>query len=429
MFWSLFALSLAIRLLVLGVNLHHPKPAFFEPDSTDYIRDADDLAHGNGLRELDGSPSMRRPPGYSGWLAMFFAAGIASPTSPTGAVAAQMVLAALSVALAAQLAFWLAGARAALVTGLLMAFEPSCIASSDLVMSETLYTFGLLCAFTAWWRWLARPRAGGLAILAACIGLLPLIRPAGIYLPFVFALLVLGFGPASSSKWRSAALLLALALIPVTAWRVRNFSLLGSSEVSSIGPWVEALFARSVEAMAGDVSPASAPWSQDFAREQGLATARALELQHRYFRETLGRHPVLAARRVALNALVMAGAPNDRLTRLVMESPPDVPGGSISGRLSWLRRVGPLSALLVMGMVISLGGIVFLPVLALRARTWDASRKAMLAALITIALYQWGISSLIQYQADRYRIPMIPLLAISLVVGILGTFRPRRAAR
>jgi hypothetical protein len=72
-----------------------------------------------------------------------------------------------------------------------------------------------------------------------------------------------------------------------------------------------------------------------------------------------------------------------------------------------------------MGMLVSLGGMVCLPWVLIRARRWDAFRRSILACLVTVVLYQWSISSLIQYQADRYRIPMIPLLAISLSLGVL----------
>jgi 4-amino-4-deoxy-L-arabinose transferase-like glycosyltransferase len=422
LFWSLFALSLAIRLLVLGVNLHHAYPFFFEPDSTDYIRDADDLSHGSGLRDLQGSPSMRRPPGYSGILAILFAAGLASPTSPVGALVVQMVLSALSVSLASSLAFQLGGRIPALFTGFLLALEPSLIASSDLVMSETLYTFTLLCVLGVWTRWWKHPQTRSLILLAALVGVLPLIRPAGSYLPILFALLILGLGPSSTRRMRSAILFLVLSLIPVGAWRARNYFLLGSSEVSSIGPWVQALFARSLELRAGDSSPASAPWSQEFASEQNLPPARAMKLQNVYFHQTVARHPFFAMERLALNALAMVGVPNDRLVRLCLEHPPSLVGGSLRARLSWLKEVGPLSVLMVMGMAVSLGGIACLPLLLLRVRAWDSFRRAMLVGVVTVVLYQWAISSLIQYQADRYRIPMIPLLAVSLALGVFAAF-------
>jgi len=424
-FWSLFVLSLAVRLLVLGANLHHSHPQFFEPDSTDYIRDADDLSRGNGLRDLEGAPSMRRPPGYSAILAILFALRLATPTSPVGVILLQLVLSALSVPLASWIAFQVGGMRPALLTGALLALEPSGIASANYVMSETLYTLALLGAFAAWERWWDRPRRGSLILLAALIGILPLIRPAGTYLPILFTLLILGVGPASTRRLRAALLFLALSLIPVGAWRARNQVLLGSTEVSSIGPWVQALFAHGVEVRAGDAPPQSAPWSQEFAHEQGLSVARAMEQQNAYFRETVARHPFFALERFSLNALAMVGVPNDRLVRLCLENPPDLQGGSVTIRLSWLKAVGPISLLLVMGMAVSLGGIACLPLLLVRSGIWDPFPRSVLVCLVTVVLYQWAISSLIQFQADRYRIPMIPLLAISLALGVFDTV-PRR---
>lgn len=419
LFWSLFVISLAVRLLVLGANLHHPPAHFFEPDSTDYIRDADDLSRGMGLRDLEGAPSMRRPPGYSVVLALLFAVGASSPTSPVGAILVQLILSALSVSLASWMAHRLGGTNAALLTGSLLALDPSSIASANFIMSETLYTLALLCAFVTWSRWWIHPSRSSLALLAGLVGVLPLIRPAGTYLPILFALLILGVGPKSTPRWRTALLFLALSLVPVGAWRARNYVLLGSTEVSSIGPWVKALFAHSIEVRAGDNPSPSSPWSQDFAHEQRLPVARAMELQNEYFRSTVLRHPLYAMERFAMNALAMVGVPNDRLVRLCLENPPDLEGGSLQARLSWLWEVGPLSLFLVMGTLVSLGGLICLPWLLIQARLWDPYRRSILACLVTVVLYQWGISSLIQYQADRYRIPMIPFLAISLSLGLL----------
>jgi len=420
LFWLLFTASLVLRLLVLGLNAHHAHPFFFEPDSTDYLRDAADLSRGMGLRDLQGAPSMRRPPGYSAVLALLFAGGLASPSAPIGAILLQMILSALTVPLAARIAFILGGARAALVAGILLALEPSAIASSDLIMSETLYTFALVGAFALWSRWWLHPSGASLTLLACLIGALPLIRPAGTYLPFLFTLLILGWGPPGIKAVRAALVFLLLSLAPLAVWKTRNYVLLESTEVSSIGPWVQAMFARSVQEMAGETPPPAAPWSQDFAREQELTGAQAMEIQSAYFRRTVQSHPLLAARRFLLNAAVMVGVPNDRLVILTSEHPPPLMGGSIEARLAWLRRTGPFALLLVLGMAISLGGIVCLPWLVRRARSWDPHRQSLAFAAAGVVVYQWGIASLIQYQADRYRIPMMPLLAVALAVVVLG---------
>jgi len=139
----------------------------------------------------------------------------------------------------------------------------------------------------------------------------------------------------------------------------------------------------------------------------------------------VARHPFFALERFSLNALAMVGVPNDRLVRLCLENPPDLQGGSVTIRLSWLKAVGPISLLLVMGMAVSLGGIACLPLLLVRSGIWDPFPRSVLVCLVTVVLYQWAISSLIQFQADRYRIPMIPLLAISLALGVFDTV-PRR---
>jgi 4-amino-4-deoxy-L-arabinose transferase-like glycosyltransferase len=409
-----------LRLGIFALNVGHSHPFFFEPDSTDYLRDAVNLAHGGGLRDLQGAPSMRRTPGYSALLAILFALGAASPSAPHAVVVLQIILSALTVSLAAGVAFRLEGASAALAAGLLLALEPSGIAASGLIMTETLYTFVLLCAFALWSRWWLLPSWPPLIALACTIGVVPLIRPAGMYLPFLFAILILGWRPPGVRGVRAAVVFLLLALAPLGIWRGRNYRALGSTEVSSIGPWVKAMFARSVAQKAGEAPDPAAPWSQDFASERGIPAARAMAMQNEYFRRVVRSHPFLVARQFLLNATLMVGVPNDRLAVLALEHPPELAGGSVTSRLAWLVATGPLSLLLVLGMMVSLGGLACTPLLLWRSRGWDPHRKSLALAVVAVALYQWGISSLIQYQADRYRIPMMPLLAVSLAVVILS---------
>ena len=418
--WALFSISLLIRLLVLAVNLRHPHPVLLEPDSIDYVMGADALSHGRVLSDLRGSPSMLRPPGYSGWLALLFLLRIASPTSPVGAILFQIVLSALCVVLASRLAFDLGGVRVAVLTGLVLSIEPSCIAFSQVLMSETLYTLGLLGSLMLWKNWWLRPRALSLALMVLLIGLLPLVRPVGVYLPFLFAILIWTVGPASERRLRVALFFLGLALVPTCAWRARNYYRLGTTELSSIGPWNAALFAHSVETMAQEATPPSGPWDRDFAERGGRTSASALLVQNEFFRTTMARHPLLGIKRAALNAMLMAGVPDDLLVRLCLENPPPFMTGSIGARLSWMRHLGLISCVLLTGMVVSVGGISLLLVHGIRSPHLPPLKRGLLVCVICVILYHLAVSALVQYQADRFRAPIAPLLAISLVLGALG---------
>ena len=86
-----------------------------------------------------------------------------------------------------------------------------------------------------------------------------------------------------------------------------------------------------------------------------------------------------------------------------------------------MLRLGILAPVLLLGMVISVGGILFLPAQLLRVPHLDPFRRALLVCVVSVILYHLAVSSHVQYQADRFRVPIIPLLAISLILGALGT--------
>jgi hypothetical protein len=77
------------------------------------------------------------------------------------------------------------------------------------------------------------------------------------------------------------------------------------------------------------------------------------------------KHPVAALEHLALRGAMILGVPDGRLPDLVLRDVPDFQGGSVRSRLTWLRRLGWPGGLLTLGMVVSTGGFLALPVLAL----------------------------------------------------------------
>ena len=138
-----------------------------------------------------------------------------------------------------------------------------------------------------------------------------------------------------------------------------------------------------------------------------------------YFRGVLLKHPVIAMERLALTGTAILGVPDGRLPDLVLREVPDFQGGSVWGRVTWLWRLGWLGGLLVLGMIVSTGGFLALPVLALRARAWSSDKQALLALMVLLILYQLLLSSFVRYQADRFRVPIVPLLAVAFGSALL----------
>lgn len=98
---------------------------------------------------------------------------------------------------------------------------------SSILMTETLYTFLLLC-----WIWFLLPKTNSFTffhLIAASIllGLMALVRPISLcFLPvLVFRTLI----SASQMSWKKKVLFpLTVWMIPILPWTIRNFILLGS---------------------------------------------------------------------------------------------------------------------------------------------------------------------------------------------------------
>jgi 4-amino-4-deoxy-L-arabinose transferase-like glycosyltransferase len=423
------ALALAARLTLLLINLRHAEPCLTVSDSHSYITTAWSLAEHGAIQDGSGRGDWGRVPVYPLILAALFAAGAASPEALQGAILLQLLLGSLAVLLAARVAAHLAGPGAGLATGIILAVEPSLMAYSNIILSEIPYALALLAVlliFRAYVRSLGR---GLLVLLAGAVGMLPLIRPIGAFLPLLVAGLVAGVAWSRGRRKAAGVVLLFLAMLPSAAWCLRNQLLLGSAELHYTGPWGRAIFAHSVEQSVGiDSFPAAGvkPWEFGYWQESGQSAAQALRVQDDYFTRTLRGHPLAAARVLLRQGLLMLGVPDALLVQIAFSDPPDIPQGSVPERIRWALSLGPLGLLLLGGGALALAG--FLALLAVPGvlRGSGPERGPLLLLLALLAAYHVALSSFVPFQAERYRVPMIPILAILLIVAVCETVRRRR---
>ncbi len=68
-------------------------------------------------------------------------------------------------------------------------------------------------------------------------------------------------------------------------------------------------------------------------------------------------------------------------------------------------------------MVISVAGVIFLPIIALSRYPFQKPRRDLLFLIMLLTYYHLGVSSFVLYQAERYRVPIMPLLAIGVSVA------------
>jgi len=424
-FWTLAAVALLVRLAVLATNFSHPQELVTVPDSGSYLKCGASLAAHGGIVGDDGRPAWGRPPGYPAFLALTFVTGLAAPDRLAGALVLQAIVSALAVALAARAASVLGGRSAGLLAGAILVLEPSGISYSGLVLSETVYAFALMAAVIAGWRWLTGPGLANLAWFALLIALLPLIRPVALYLPWLLLPIVAWSAPRPL-RLKAALLFLAIALLPSAAWSGRNWAYFGSPFFDQTGPLGKAIFARLVEARAvpevqgeGTIwTGNSEPWQRYYSEKGPLPTPQAMDRQASYFRETLLKHPVAAFVEWAYTGATMMAAPDTWLHSQLTGHRIEFEAGG-AARLRWLLGTGPLLPLILFGMAVSLGGALLLPVFAWSALEDAPPLRWFRILLATVIVYHVILSSFIRYQAERYRVPIIPFLAIVLAVGAL----------
>ncbi|MEA2479394.1 MAG: hypothetical protein QOJ07_1316 [Thermoleophilaceae bacterium] len=235
--WVLIALALVIRLAFIAATPdYRPKH-----DDRDYDRLACALVTGDGYpRESprapagddcrraapSAEPTAFRPPGFP-----MFLAGIYTVARPLGidrwtaARVAQAVLGALAAALIGLIALRLWGRTTALVAIALAAVYPPLILIGGSLLTEPLFVALVLGTLAAVLAYRADPRRSLLIGAGVLAGLTALTRTNGVLLLLPLALLVFGAGAAAAARRTRAghaAVFVAIALVTVAPWTIRN---------------------------------------------------------------------------------------------------------------------------------------------------------------------------------------------------------------
>jgi len=361
-------------------------------------------------------------PGYPLLLALAFALKIASPEHLGGAILLQVLVSSITVVLAARVAFMIAGAGAAWIAGLLTILEPSSLSYTNLVMSETLYAMGVTVVAVAFGDWVRRENAASLLWCGLVVGFLSLVRPVALYLGVPMALLVYAAPTVGTSRARTAALFLALAVLPSCLWSYRNQHYFGLLTFDRNNALDKAIFARSVDETAGALpveSTIKEPWQAYFGEDQGLSQIESMGLQETYFRTVMKAHPWVALKRVALTAASLIGVPDSYLVLQITGRENSFEEGTVRGRLRWMAGVGPLAALLAIGMLISIGSIVSGSLLLMGSRRRDRTRTACLVCAMLLIAYHVALGGTQWHQGERHRVPIVPLMGAVLAAGLV----------
>lgn len=217
-----------------GVFSNFGYPIHNGGDSSEYAQLTQNLVE-SGTFTLGNVPEMFRSPGYSFFLAPFFALD----NSFYLAVFAQILLVLGCALLIYEIGkkflpeFW------ALICALFFALDPTTIFYSLSIFSDTLFTFlTLLAVYLLFIR--EKIGWGEYALAGLVLGFGALVRSAGEYLVIIFAIFAL-YEAVKSVSFRKAILLTLLFLVSafavVAPWYVRNFQESGAIGLSTTGPY------------------------------------------------------------------------------------------------------------------------------------------------------------------------------------------------
>lgn len=204
--WPLLVLALVVRVAQIAAT-HHWTP-FSDP--ADYVRNAISIAHGHGMAPSlvgDHGASALRPPAYPYTLGGVFAV---TGDSYTAGRLASALFGVISVFLIGLIADMLWSRRTALIAMGIAAIYPALVLLSGTLLSESLalpLVLGMLVM-------VLERRAVPAGLL---FGLALLDRPALV----VFAIPLVA-GLWGERRWRAPALALAVALLTVVPWTIRN---------------------------------------------------------------------------------------------------------------------------------------------------------------------------------------------------------------
>lgn len=236
--WKISIAAVVLRLLFLVVILFVlGQGALFMGDSEGYLRVAKNIVLGHGLTGSEAPPFLpdaRFPPLYLLLLgASLFISGSVIPLIVFQAVLASF----LPLAVYRMGSFFTDREDVLWWASFLTAFEPLMVIFSVLVIPHVIDFAFILGSSVCFLLWMREGRMKFLGISGGLLGLAALTRPHAKFLPLLVLLFFLCAFIWNRNKkiLLSASLFLAVFLVVVSPWAVRNYSHFGTPSLSSTG--------------------------------------------------------------------------------------------------------------------------------------------------------------------------------------------------
>lgn len=417
----------AIAAVALGIMSRH-LPSLLEMDALGYYKSAINLMR-HGVFSEASAPGLHpisfRTPGYPALLSALFR--VTGPGVVPAAVLNLVLLWVTGLATMATAHRLGCGTRRVLLAGLLVSASPLALFWATQVYTDTLFVAVFALAMM-----LGVPALSGsacprrLVACAAVAGLLPLVRPVGLYVAAaglgMGILLLLGHwrAIAGTRPGRAivvAALCLMAALGPTAAWMARNRAQFGTFHFCEIGAWnlrfahMNVVISRTEGADFGVLFADS--FKETYPRIYRPTTSPGL-LAREWTGEALEiarRHPGMTVR-VAMENVVPLFSPSipDWRRGLGLEGEPGA-GARLLSALEWLLVVGASGVALWNAILCWRAG-------ELRAVVFVLAGLSLV--LVAVSLPAGNMT------APRFRLPLWPVLVLMAVAGPRGRGPNRR---
>jgi 4-amino-4-deoxy-L-arabinose transferase-like glycosyltransferase len=228
------------HVLLYYLSFSRNPSSLYSPDSSKYLRLAENLSE-RGLFSVNGSdPETFRVPGYPLFLSLVFTL---CGKQPHAVIIAQIFLNTVTAALLYLIARTMFGARAGFFAVILFACNFASIMYSQKILSETLFTCFLTGAVLCFSYMLYHPplrNTYGFAF-GLCIACATMVRPVSVFLPVP---IIIGLLPArkllglSAKQAAALALCIAVPWIACTGgWKMRNYILTGCADFSDVASY------------------------------------------------------------------------------------------------------------------------------------------------------------------------------------------------
>ncbi len=245
-YWILL-LALVLRLILfLYIQIYNPD-AMWAPDTiASYQKVAMNLLQNHNFSSSDSEPfepDVRITPGYPLMMAMvYFIFGI----RPAFVVIPQIILSVIMVFIVYKLGVVLYNQRAGLLSAFLLAIEPTSVYYSNVLLTETLFSFLLICFIFLSIKTYVRCEKINLnkVLLASFIlALATFTRPISYYLTIPISIVFLIYFVKNLDLRKSIILFVSFILVQIIiigGWQLRNYVKTGCNEVATTG--IETLF-------------------------------------------------------------------------------------------------------------------------------------------------------------------------------------------